>query len=376
MRILNPLPRIGAPLTFSRNRLYPVDTRRRRLIAKCMPDHNEARAEVLGHQFLRAWYPVPVLHHRVHLPGRSVLVYERLPMGTDRGLLLDLLNTPNDGDHSTLDAYMRRINSTYLSVFTETAELSSPSTVVGKLYRDRALSGGRLDQYYAHNDIPLTETQKGPRLSDLTRTGLYVNGRHYQLDWAGTLSWLREAFDTPVWSVISQGDPTDVNLAVPPAWLDYDTAGRNAIAGEIANFSFYTAVLGGWLVPTLNPQAFAQHPATFDRLPANTPCVSAHPHAGTLHIRFTDRLTQARRLALARYWELLVRPLAARYFPGGTLTEALRPYLVMRIIGVFDLVSLPLDQRLYLLAKLTLCMAPDFSPTRFFDLTEPSCPTR
>ena len=376
MRTPTPLPRIGAPLRFSRNRLYPIDTRQRRLIAKCMPDHDEARAEVLGHRLLRDWYPVPTLHHSVRLPGRTVLVYERLPVDTDRGLLLDLLNTPDNGDHSILDAYMRRMTSTYLRVFTETAELSPPSTVVGKLYRDRALPGGRLDHYYAHNDILLAEAQDRPRLTDLARTGLYVNGRHYQLDWDGTLAWLRDAFDTPLWSAISQGDPTDVNLAVPLAWLDYDTAGRNAIAGEIANFSFYTAVFGGWLVPILNPQAFAQHPATFDRLPANTPHVSAHPHAGTLHIRFTDRLTQARRLTLSRYWELLVRPLADHYFPGEALAESLRPHLAMRIIGVFDLARLPLEQRLYLIAKLALCMAPDFSPTRFFDLAESSCPTR
>ncbi|XKK40076.1 hypothetical protein HFP72_04660 [Nocardiopsis sp. ARC36] len=278
---------------------------------------------------------------------------------------------------------MRELTSTYLRVFTETAELSPPSAVVGKLYRDRALPGEQLDHYYADHDLPLTGAAAGdgggggggPRFRDLARRGLYVNGSHYQLDWSETLRWLRTAFDSPVWSVISQGDPTDVNLAVPLAWLDYDTAGRNAIAGEIANFSFYTTVLGGWLVPTLNPESFAQHPATFDRVPANTPRVSTHLQAGTVHVRFTDRLAPARRRALSHYWERLVRPLTARYFPGHALSDALRPYLAMRIIGVFNLAELTPDQRLYLLAKLALCMAPDFSPSRFFDLPESSCPT-
>ncbi|MFJ9554080.1 hypothetical protein ACIRPH_09700 [Nocardiopsis sp. NPDC101807] len=341
-----------------------------------MPDHGEAHAEVRGHRFLRPWYPVPDLHRHIRLPGRTVVVYERLPVGSDRGLLLDLLNTPDDGDHTDLDSYLLQLTSTYLRVFTETARLSPPEAVVGKLYRSRARPGGRLDHYYADQDPALTDTEDGPRFSDLARTGLYVNGRHHRLDWAETITWLRDAFDVPVWSVISQGDPTDVNLAVPLAWLDYDTAGRNAIAGEIANFSFYTAVLGGWLVPTLNPEAFARHPATFAQLPANTPHVSSHMHAGTLHIRFTDRSTHARRLALSRYWELLVRPIAARYLPGKSLGEALRPYLAMRIIGVFDLARMSLEQRLYLIAKLALCMDPGFSPTRFFGLTEYACPTR
>lgn len=369
-------PRVGRPLKHTRNRLYPIDTTRRSLIAKCMPDHGEARAEAAGHRLLREWYPVPALHHHVRLPGCSVLVYERLSVGRDRGLLLDLLNTSDEGGHTALNAYMGRLTTTYVQVFAKTAELSPPEAVVGKLYRDRAAPGGRLDRYYAGLDLPLADTASGPRASDLARTGLYVNGRHYELDWEGTLTWLRNAFEAPVRSVISQGDPTDVNLAVPLAWFDYDTAGRNAIAGEIANFSFHTAVLGGWLVPLLNPEAFAQHPTTFDRVPANTPRISAHLREGVPHIRFTDRLSLGRRLALSRYWELLVGPLFSSCFPEGSLAEDLRPYLAMRIIGVFDLTRLAPEQRLYLLAKLALCMAPDFSPKRFFHLTEDPCTTR
>jgi hypothetical protein len=367
-------PRIGRPLKHTRNRLYPIDTPRRSLIAKSLPDHGEARAEAAGHRLLREWYPVPALHHHVRLPRRSVLVYDRLPGGPDRGLLLDLLNIPEGGDHAVLDAYMQELTATYARVFAKTAELSPPEAVVGKLYRERAAPGGRLDRYYAGGDLPLTDTETRPTSSDLARTGLYVNERHYKLDWEGTRAWLRDAFDTPVWSAISQGDPTDVNLAAPLAWLDYDTAGRNAIAGEIANFSFHTAVLGGWLVPLLNPQAFARHPATFDRISANTPRISAHLHGGNLDIRFTDRLSATRRLALDRYWELLVHPIAARHFPGESLAQALRPYLAMRVIGVFDLAHMTLEQRLYLLAKLALCTAPDFSPQRFFGLVDASCP--
>jgi hypothetical protein len=48
----------------------------------------------------------------------------------------------------------------------------------------------------------------------------------------------------------------------------------------------------------------------------------------------------------------------------------------MRIIGVFNLAHMSLEQRLYLIAKLALCMDPDFSPIRFFGLTEYACPTR
>lgn len=366
--------RIGRLRRFTRNRVLPVDIGRRRLLFKYLPNAGEAVEEVRGHAALAPHYRVPRLYFRIRVPGGALLGYERLPGGRDRGLLLDLLNRDGETGTRLLDEYLDELTRSYRTVMRATCEQVPPGEVIGKLYRDRALPGGRLDDYYANVDFPLTDAPSGPRIRDLARHGITVNGVHHPLDWSKTLSWLREEFQRPepVWSAISQGDPTDVNLAVPLAWFDHDTGGRNAIAGEFANFCWYTCVLGGWLVPTYNPGAFTNHPAVFDRIVDNSPRIrvgSTDRHNG-ITVDIDDHLSPARHRAVSSYWHRLVVPTAAELFPRRDIGEVLRPYLAMRIIGVYNLADLAADHRLYLLARLAQCMAPHFDPAAFFAVEE------
>ncbi len=217
------------------------------------------------------------------------------------------------------------------------------------------------------------------RVSRLNTYALKINGRRHHLDWAATLRWLRAHFATaePVWAALTQGDPTDVNLAHPLAWFDYDTAGMNSIPGEFANFLWYASALGGWLVPTYNPTAFADHPATFTHVPANTPEIrrAAIDHAtSTIDIDYTPRLSAPRRAAVTAYWNKLVRPVADRLWPGEDLANLLRPYLAMRILGVYNLADLTAEDRLVLLARLAEAMSPAFDPATYFCPLESPCP--
>lgn len=369
--------RVGPVRRFTRNLVCPVDIPGRRLLVKYTRDPAEARQEIPGHAHLAGHYRVPALHACLRVPGGYVLVYERLPAGTDRGLLLDLLNTP--APTAELYAYMSQLTAAYRDVILNTAQPARPERVVGKLYRDRAASGGRLDAYYAGADFPVADGVVDVPVSRLGTYTLHVNGRCHHLDWAATLDRLRADFATaePVWAALTQGDPTDVNLAHPLAWFDYDTAGLNSIAGEFANFLWYTSALGGWLVPTYNVPAFTDHPATFDHIPANTPEIhraEVDHGARTVCVDYTPRLAGPRRAAVAAYWDQLVHPVAERLWPGDSLADLLRPYVAMRILGVYNLADLAPRDRLILLARLTEAMSPDFDPTTYFGPQEVSCP--
>ncbi|WP_055534681.1 hypothetical protein [Streptomyces graminilatus] len=370
--------RVGPVQRFTRNLVCPVDIPGRRLLVKYTRDPAEARQEIHGHARLAGHYRVPALHARLRVPGGYVLVYERLPSGTDRGLLLDLLNTTEPTDE--LYAYMSQLTAAYRDVMLATAQLACPERVVGKLYRDRAAPGGRLDTYYAGADFPVADGLVDIPISRLGDYTLHINGQPHCLDWAATLEQLRADFATaePVWAALTQGDPTDVNLAHPLAWFDYDTAGLNSIVGELANFLWYICALGGWLVPTYNVPAFTDHPATFDHVPANTPEIhrAEVDHAArTVRIDYTLRLAGPRRSAVTAYWNDLVRPVAERLWPGGSLAELLRPYVAMRILGVYNLGELAPRDRLVLLARLAELLSPAFDPTTyFFCPQEASCP--
>ncbi|WP_327349559.1 hypothetical protein OG772_17805 [Streptomyces sp. NBC_01321] len=57
---------------------------------------------------------------------------------------------------------------------------------------------------------------------------------------------------------LTQGDPTEPNIADPLCWLDFEFAGRNTAAGEAANLLWYLMALGGWLVPRYQPDVYAR----------------------------------------------------------------------------------------------------------------------
>lgn len=372
-----PLLRLGPVRRFTRNLLCPVDLLGRPLLLKYTRDPAEAREEIRGHARLAWHYRVPALHTHLRVPGGHLLAYERLPGGTDQGLLLDLLNA--DDPSSDFHTYMDRLTTAYREVILATAWPADPAHVVRKLYWDRAAPGGRLDTYYAGKDFLIADGLIDVPVSRLDTYTLSINGRRHHLDWAATLRWLRAHFATakPVWAALTQGDPTDVNLAHPLAWFDYDTAGMNSIPGEFANFLWYASVLGGWLVPTYNPAAFADHPATFAHAPANTPEIrraDVDPTTSTIHIDYTPRLSAPRRAAVTTYWNQLVQPVADRLWPVEDLANLLRPYLAMRILGVYNLADLTSEDRLVLLARLTEVMSPAFDPTTYFCPLESPCP--
>ena len=64
-------------------------------------------------------------------------------------------------------------------------------------------------------------------------------------------------------TAITQGDVTEPNIAEPnitdPAcWLDFEHAGRNVLAGDVANLLWYLLGMGGWLVPAYQPEVYAR----------------------------------------------------------------------------------------------------------------------
>ncbi|MFJ4770544.1 hypothetical protein ACIP88_15730 [Streptomyces uncialis] len=376
MTVQPPL-RIGPVRRFTRNLLCPVDLLDRPLLLKYTRDPAEAREEIRGHARLARHYRVPALYAHLRVPGGHLLAYERLPGGTDQGLLLDLLNA--DEPSGDLHTCMDQLTAVYREVILATAWPTDPAHVVRKLYWERAAPGGRLDTYYAGKDFLVADNLIDVPVSRLDTYTLSVNGRRHQLDWAATLRWLRAHFATaePVWTALTQGDPTDVNLAHPLAWFDYDTAGTNSIPGEFANFLWYASALGGWLVPRYNPSAFADHQATFAHVPANTPEIrraDVDHSTSTIHIDYTSRLSAPRRAAVTAYWNQLVQPVADRLWPGETLANLLRPYLAMRILGVYNLADLAPEDRLVLFARLAEAMSPTFDPTTYFCPLESPCP--
>lgn len=367
--------RLGPVTTFTANRTRAMDVLGVPLFLKSMPDFGEARAEIRGRRVLSGRYPLPRLYGSFRTPRRRTLIYERWGAGDhEQGLFLDLLNAADSGSGG-LDEYLETLTHAYRTAIADTARPLPPTQSVRKLYWDRALPGGRLDQYYAGREFSLADGIADVPISRLRDYELVVNGASYHLDWAETLSLLRlwATDETSIWSAVTQGDPTDVNLAVPFAVFDYDTAGFNAVAGEFANFLWYTAHLGGYLVPTYNPTVFAGHVRTFEHVDANAPALRSarvDEHDKQIVVEIDWKPSLARRQAISTYLDQVVKPLQAPMF-GPSLDAQIRPFLALRILGVYNVADLRPVDRLAVLVRLAQCLDSGFSLGSFFSWDQP-----
>ena len=87
-----------------------------------------------------------------------------------------------------------------------------------------------------------------------------MNGRRYVFDLPGVIAAVRrELLQATLWlTALTQGDPTEPNIAEPLCWLDFEHAGRNVLAGDVANLLWYLLGMGGWLVPRYQPATYAR----------------------------------------------------------------------------------------------------------------------
>lgn len=349
---------------YTANHTWHVDWAGETLFVKANPHHDEAHAECAGHARIREFYPVPRLRRTRRVGPWTVIVYDRWQhLGRDRGLLLDEITRADlTGDTRRLDVCLNALLGHYTRVIGQTLRHTNHGDTIGKIYGGRAAPHGRLDQYYRTNaPWPITAYGAAVRPSDLAGLRLVVNGQEHAVDVADLTRRLRAQFvgEAPVWAALTQGDPTDLNLGwspeCGPVWFDYDTGGLNALPGEFACFLLYQRLHGAWLTPLHHQGAFLDHPSALDPASLVEPRVHVEYRGSTLVINYRHAPSPTRQYVMRRYLDEVVRPIA-RELGIADLMTWLRPYLVMRLLAVYDLSELePRDVALSLalLAQVT-----------------------
>lgn len=360
---------------YTRNHTWHADIAGRALFLKASPNPAEARAEHVGHARICALYPVPRLHAALRIGPWTLTAYERWPSDGTGGLLLDeITSVDQHGSTTRLDACADAVFARYRTIIGQTLRLVPGHQTVIKLYGDRAAPGGRLDAYYqGDREWSLSGTVR-VRPSELSALRLTVNGKEHAVDFSTVITWCRErlAPDRPVWAAVTQGDPTDLNIgwspATGPVWFDYDTAGLNALPGEFACFLLYQRLHGAWLTPTYNPAAFRDHPDALAPSSISPPAVSTTLRASSLTIDYRHAPSAVRQHVIRRYLDEIVLPSAIRLGISDA-ADWLRPYLVMRLLAVYDLASLQPADTALCLALLAQALDPDTPLTAVLALT-------
>jgi len=331
---------------------------------KVLPRDRACR-ELAGWQAVSRVLPVPRLRNVREVRDGYEVVYEDVfASGRCFHLLADSINTADRRpDHmASARALVDTVCDGLLIAAQATGEVRQLGECVPTLYATRLAPGGRLDRWYIHSPRPGWAID-GQRL-DLGAIAdriLVVGGRTLGRGWPAMLfTELRSALagQTRWTTAITQGDATEPNIGEPTCWLDFEHAGRNALAGDVANLLWYLLGMGGWLVPVYQPEVY-RRTLRAPMCPIATPVVDQlSVTARRVEIDYTWRVGAGRHAALTALLNRLTRDLGAAVAPSGDIMAVLRPFLIMRVLGVIPLGQMSGPHAMACLAKIAELASP------------------
>ncbi|MFJ7127319.1 hypothetical protein [Streptomyces sp. NPDC098101] len=336
---------------------------------KPVATRERAEAEAKGWARLASRVAVPTLHGQIALPdGRQLLAYEDVFATGRCGLLLGDVIALADRDPAVRPRLDRLVNGVCADLWAaaeETGKHVRLAECVPDLYLDRIRPRGRLDRWYLRRDLPLTlpRTDTTLTLRELAGFTFTANGRPLTVNVADTIDRLRHALapDRHRLAGLTQGDPTEPNIADPLCWLDFEFAGRNTVAGEAANLLWYLMGLGGWLVPRYRPDVHART-LRLALPPLSGPRIEhleLHRSSRHIDVRYSWNTGPGRAAALTRALDGLRGE-------NGSDPEEIRPFLALRILGVIPPTRLSGHDLLLVLIKLAESQDPRTTLDTFF----------
>ncbi|HET9894621.1 MAG TPA: hypothetical protein VFQ44_06770 [Streptosporangiaceae bacterium] len=318
----------------------------------------QARREIVGWRTVAELLPVPRLVDVRQAEDCYEVAYEDVfASGRCTRLLADCINTA-DRDPSrrpAVQALVNQVCDSLLAATQATGRMSMLGTCVPDLHTARLTPGGRLDRWYAHPPQPawiVDGQQLGP--ADLASRALVVGGYEVGSGWPVDLPKLRTALaERTTWvTAISQGDVTEPNITEPLCWLDFEHAGLNAVASDAATFLWYLLGMGGWLVPTYQPDVYKRTLRT-PVPPIVTPVINRlHVTSRCVEIDIIWHAGAGRQAAVATLLHRLDGDLGTVLAPDGDVAARLRPFLEARILGVISLRQMGGHHAIACLAKL------------------------
>jgi hypothetical protein len=340
---------------------------------------HQARRELAGWQAVASRLPVPRLVDVREAGDEREIVYEDVfASGRCTALLADLINAA-DRDPAHLPAVRALVSQVCDSLLATTQATRATSRLdecVPDLHLTRLAPGGRLNCWYTHGRPAWTLGGQVLGAPDLARRTLVANGRELGSAWPVDLPALRTdlAGHTRWATAVTQGDVTEPNTAAPVCWLDFEHAGRNALAGDAAIFLWYLLGMGGWLVP-------AYQPGVYRRTLHNPVPPTASPLVGQLsltprrvEISYTWHVGAGRRAALVTLLHRLATDLGTALATDGDVASTLRPFLAIRILGVISLAQMSGPHALACLAKLAELAHPAWDMYSWCATSPATCP--
>lgn len=200
--------------------------------------------EILGYSMLNKKYPIPIINEIFFTKNIGIIIFEyEHTVGLNKGLLFDFINKFKDLDD---DIVIKNILDLYKKNFKN--RLLRSKFPNDKFFRNRAV-----------NLIPKWYIEK-KEITNLLHFDVCLNGTHM----SSTIDIIKkctEHFNNEfkLTSVLSQGDPTEMNIGIKPIFFDFETAGYNSIVGEIAILFWSLYIAGDYFYIKYHPEAYKMH---------------------------------------------------------------------------------------------------------------------
>ncbi len=287
------------------------------------------RQEVGGSLFVSKYFPTPKLVSHFMINGSGVLIYEaERSVGKNSGLLVDLF-----AQNKKLVPEFRRIIEMFSKVFLENRKFVYP-TSSKVFFEDRVEK--RLEDYYSSSFIKKYSSQK-----------IKVNGWLVTLNLEKVLHQTKKHFSVKkkYWSVPSQADPSDLNIATKLLIFDHLAGGWVPVMAEFASLFWYNLAQGQRLALIYNQGSFANHNEIYKK----------QDEVSVKGLDITHHPSPLRKEFLGYYIAKVINPfleITGGGYPGWY--EDFKFFLTLRILGVFNVSGMEKNDLLLSLGYLGL----------------------
>lgn len=200
-------------------------------------DNESRQRELSGYKEVAPYYPIAKLNGTYNDGTDELILYDFIfEARVEGGMLSDILDETYKGDIMHHD-----VIAMYQAAYAQTLKVAR-CTSHDIFFANRISE--RINKFYSDEFI-----------TQWTGRTVTVNSHKVTINLRNIINTLETFFANPKLevSVISQGDPTEYNIATKPLLLDYGVGGRMPLMAEAAVLNATTAHFGNYLARKYNP---------------------------------------------------------------------------------------------------------------------------
>lgn len=212
-----------------------------------------------------------------------------------------------------------------------------------KFFYDRLAFGGRMTQYYSGQEFVFPGANHVVSSEELFQQKIVSFGRTIKINDLINRASGNLRPDRPRTFVLSPGDPTESNFTINGKFFDFETAGLNSLAQDMAIFLYFTFIYGNYVELKYSKSGFINSegidPRSVDEQLKSTSTIDSN--TGILNIDTEYSMPELKRELIKVFSDKVVIPTEARLSSElrSSLVEELKSALFMRIMAVRNILK-------------------------------------